>query len=233
MASSLVAHEQSDRIIGRLGEMRRFSAGMVLAEAGTPIKNVFLVRSGLVSIVVPLQDGHAVEVAMAGAGLLLGGRCLYEHQTWLNAAVAQIEGSSLDIPLAEFAAAARSHAFLRTLAFQSEQHILAQAQQAAACNARHRVEQRLCTWLLRARELGGVDDLPFTQEFVASMLGAQRAGVSCAAGGLERAGLVEHRRGHIKIIDAIGMETRACECFRAVHDRTRRVDGAAAPAVAL
>ena len=205
--------------IARLGAPKPFEAGEVLAEAGSAINSVFWVQAGLASIVVPLEDGHSVEVAMAGSGVLLGSRCLYGDQAWLHTVTAQISGFGREIPSREFVTAATSHTVLRTLSFESEQVILTQAQQAAACNARHRVEQRLCTWLLRARECTRQDDLPFTQEFVASMLGAQRAGVSCAAAALEKSGLVEHRRGHIKIVDPAGMEARACECFRAVRDR--------------
>ena len=58
--------------------------------------------------------------------------------------------------------------------FRHEQTVYAQASQSAACMAAHQVEARLCRWLLRARDLAGTDDLQFTQEFLAEMLGVKR-----------------------------------------------------------
>jgi CRP-like cAMP-binding protein len=55
-----------------------------------------------------------------------------------------------------------------------EQVLLAQAQQAAGCNAGHTVEARMCRWLLQMRDLTQSDDLKLTQEFLAQMIGVRR-----------------------------------------------------------
>jgi CRP-like cAMP-binding protein len=43
------------------------------------------------------------------------------------------------------------------------------------------------------------DSFTLTQEFLAMMLGVQRTGVSAAAGGLQRADLIDYTRGHVTI----------------------------------
>ncbi len=48
-------------------------------------------------------------------------------------------------------------------------------------NAKHLVEERLCCWLLRTRDLIGEDTLPLTQEYIAQMLGVRRTSVTLAA----------------------------------------------------
>ena len=50
------------------------------------------------------------------------------------------------------------------------------------------------------------------------MLGLQRAGVSIHFSLLKKAGLIEHRRGHMTVINRAGLEDAACECYRAMRD---------------
>jgi DNA-binding transcriptional regulator YhcF (GntR family) len=57
------------------------------------------------------------------------------------------------------------------------------------------------------------DEFLLTQEFLAMMLGVQRTGVSLAAGGLQKAGLIRYRRGVVTILDRRGLRQRACECY--------------------
>jgi Mn-dependent DtxR family transcriptional regulator len=48
------------------------------------------------------------------------------------------------------------------------------------------------------------------------MLGVRREGVTESAGKLQRAGLIEYRRGRITVIDRRGLEARVCECYTVV-----------------
>lgn len=58
-----------------------------------------------------------------------------------------------------------------------------------------------------------------TQELVASMLGVRREGITEAAGNLQRAGYISHRRGHISVLDRAGLETCTCECYAVVKKK--------------
>ena len=101
--------------------------------------------------------------------------------------------------------------------------------QSTACNATHRIEQRLARWLLTAHDRVGKDQFPLTQEFVAMMLGAARPTVTIVAGTLQRAGLITYRRGLISILNREQLEEASCECYRVTADlleshlRRRRV----------
>jgi Mn-dependent DtxR family transcriptional regulator len=57
------------------------------------------------------------------------------------------------------------------------------------------------------------DEFPLTQELLALTLGVRRAGVTVAAGALQRAGLIRYKYGVVTIIDRPGLERRACECY--------------------
>ena len=104
-----------------------------------------------------------------------------------------------------------------------EQALFAQAQQSTACMANHEVDARLCRWLLRARDLSGSDHLPFTQEFLAEMLGVRRTSVTTVARTLQEAGMVKYTRGKIEILDVEGLREGACECYEKVKEQYRQL----------
>ena len=52
-----------------------------------------------------------------------------------------------------------------------------------------------------------------TQEFLAMMLGVRRASVANTASALQRAGLIQYKRGHVTILDRAGLLKRSCECY--------------------
>ena len=114
---------------------------------------------------------------------------------------------------AAFKGAALQSERLIAKVMRHEQTLFAQAQQSTACMAHHDVDARLCRWLPRARDLSGSDKLPFTQEFLAEMLGVQRTSVTAVARTLQEAGMVSYTRGKIEILDIEGLREGACECY--------------------
>jgi CRP-like cAMP-binding protein len=100
-----------------------------------------------------------------------------------------------------------------------EQTLFAQAQQSTACMANHEVDARFSRWLLRARDLSGSNHLPFTQEYLAEMLGVRRTSVTTVARTLQEAGMLKYVRGKIDILDVEGLREVACECYETVKEQ--------------
>jgi CRP-like cAMP-binding protein len=88
-----------------------------------------------------------------------------------------------------------------------------QVAQSAACNQFHSLEQRCCRWLLMTQDRMQSEEFLLTQEFLAMMLGVRRTGVSAAASGLQKAGLIRYTRGNVNVIDRDGLMQRTCECY--------------------
>jgi len=63
--------------------------------------------------------------------------------------------------------------------------------------------------------------LPLTHEFLAMMLGVNRAGVSIAAQILKRAGMIDYARGRVTITNRSALEETACECYATIQDELR------------
>ena len=57
------------------------------------------------------------------------------------------------------------------------------------------------------------------------MLGVRRSSVSVVAGILQRAGLINYPRGHIRIEDVEGLQEAACECYKTVQAHSDRLLG--------
>ena len=205
-----------------LFKAKSFGHGDVIAEAGQPIEDVWFVNSGMLSVIVPLQTGEAIEAGVVGADEVFGASGAFGMHFHINTAVGQMPGSAFVIACAALKkAVARSTTLSHALAAQ-EQFLLAQAQQTAACNARHAIPQRLATWLLRVRDRSQRDELNLTQEFLSQMLGVQRASVSIAAAQMQQSGLIRYKRGNVRIMDLQGLEQAACECYSAVRDQYQR-----------
>jgi CRP-like cAMP-binding protein len=90
--------------------------------------------------------------------------------------------------------------------------------QIAGCHRLHRAEERLARWLLMAQDRVQSDYLYFTQEFLAMMLGARRTTVTVVAGALQESGLIEYRRGHVKILNRENLAAAACECYQVISE---------------
>ena len=76
-----------------------------------------------------------------------------------------------------------------------------------------------------AHDRAGGDEFPMTQEFVAMMLGVRRAGISVAAGILQKAGVIRYGYGRVAVLDRAGLEAAACECYGTVRRQYERLLG--------
>ena len=54
--------------------------------------------------------------------------------------------------------------------------------------------------------------MPLTQEHVGVIFSVQRTTVNRSAGKLQDSGLIQYRRGSVRIINPKRMELRSCEC---------------------
>jgi len=193
----------------------------VLFDAGATVDRVYFPSGSIVSLVVTLSTGEMIEAAMVGKDGIVGASAALDGKISLSRAIVQIGGDAMTCELDVIRKAAMQSHSLLALLIRHEQTVYAQAQQSAACNATHDVEARLCRWMLRARDLSGSDTLPFTQEFLAEMIGVGRTSVSIVAHTLQQAGLIKYARGRIQIVNLEGLQEAACECYGTVNSHYR------------
>jgi CRP-like cAMP-binding protein len=197
--------------------------GSVLYNAGEPIHRVFFPDSGIISSVVELASGQAIEIAMIGRDTVAGGLFALDGKVSLYKGIVQLAGSGWSVDVDKLrAAASASPSFARSLVVH-EQIVFAQAQQAAACNAVHSLEARMARWLLYVRELIDGETLQLTQEFLSQILGVQRSSISLVAARLQQRGLIHYRRGRLVIERLDDLRKVACECYDAVKSHRDRL----------
>ena len=194
----------------------QLTRGDALYQAGDPIRRVYFPDSGIISSMVELASGQAIEIAMIGRDTVAGGMFAMDGKTSLNKAVVQMPGAGWAVDVDKLRGLAeRSPTFARALVIH-EQIVFAQAQQSAACNAVHSLEERMARWLLYVRDLIDGDTLQLTQEFLSQILGVQRSSVSLVATRLQQRGLIHYRRGRMELVKLDALSNVACECYSAV-----------------
>jgi CRP-like cAMP-binding protein len=195
----------------------------ILYESGEFIPSIYFPTKAVISLVVTLATGETSEAAMVGRDGAAGIASALDGKIAINRAIVQLSGEAFSCDPAAFRGVAMQSENLISIVMRHEQTIFAQAQQSTACMANHDVEARLCRWLLRARDISGSDELPFTQEFLGEMLGVRRTSVTIVAKRLQATGMIKYTRGHIQILDVEGLQDATCECFETVKQQYRQL----------
>lgn len=200
-------------------------ARQVLLEPDRPIRSVYFPLTGVLAETVRMADGATVEVNLVGregvAGLaaLLGGeRAPIEVATL-------VPGVFLRLPVdAATDALAHDEPLLDRLHLYT-QAVLNVRAYSVGCDRLHSIHARLARWLLKTHDRVDGDEFDLTHDLLALMLGVARPSVTVNAIAMQRDGLIEYRRGHVRVVNRPGLERAACECYWGVRAEFERLLG--------
>ena len=201
------------------------SHGQVIIFPDEPIEFIYFPLNSLLSLVTLMEDGSTVEASSIGCEGMAGLPILLDAGTTPMQILTQIPGEAVRIRANIVKQEFDRGGALQKLLYRYIHTIIVIGSQSAACNRLHHLEARLCRWLLMSSDGVGSTELPLTQEFLATMLGVRRAGVTEAASQLQSKGLIRYQRGYIQIIDTKSLETAACECYGIVKTEYDRLFG--------
>jgi len=194
--------------------------GQIIDRVDGPIKYLYFMNRGMVSLVKTMNDGRTVEIEAVGIEGITDPNAIFGViDTALLESIVQIPGTAFRIHRDVLRRELERDADLRVLMHGYARFVVNQIIQTAACNRLHSLEERCCRWLLTAHDNALSDSFPLTHEFLAMMLGVHRAGVSIAAKLLQKAGLIRYRRGEMTITDRAGLVETACECYGVIRDQ--------------
>lgn len=199
----------------------------VLAEAGALTRHVYFPSASFVSLIAELDTHHRVEVGMAGCEGMVGMQLALGLRHDPLRAIVQGAGQAWRVPAGAFQQQLGHDLALRDRLLRYAAVLMGQRANAAACMRYHEIGPRLSRWLLMSQDRARSDAFPVTQEFLATMLGVRRVGVTGAAVALQKRGLIRYHRGQLAVLDRAGLEAAACSCYAA--DRRTYTDLMGAP----
>jgi len=189
-----------------------------LYEPNAKIEYVYFPNSGLISLVVVMEDGKTVEVAVLGREGFAGVPSIFGLWRSPIREIVQIAGDGFRMSARALRQTLPSSPVLFETMGRYSMVLGMQISQTAACNRLHDIERRLARWLLMAQDRVDTGVVAITHDFLATMLGTDRPSVSLAAAGLQRKGIIDYVRGAVKILNRKGLEASACECFNAIQE---------------
>ena len=192
----------------------------VLFDAGDEVGHVSFPLAGMVSLLVVLNNGDAIETATIGREGVVGAMAgLGLHKSRVRAVV-QLPGVFARISATQFRRAVSGSKAISEMCVRYNEALLAQARITAACNISHGIEARFCRWLLQSRDCAESDVVALTQEFLSEMLGVRRSSVTEVAVKLQEKGVISYSRGIINVVDLAKLKELSCECYETLRSDT-------------
>ena len=197
--------------------------GQVLYESGSTLSHIYFPTTAIVSLLYVMENGASAEIAVVGNEGLVGISLFMGGESTPSRAVVQSAGEGFRMPADKIKHEFNHFGPVMHLLLRYTQALITQMSQTAVCNRHHSLDQQLCRWLLLSLDRLHSNELVMTQELIANMLGVRREGVTEAARRLQEAKLISYARGHIQVLNRVGLEQRSCECYGVVKKEYDRL----------
>lgn len=198
--------------------MRELEAGQLLYAglAQDEVKYVYFPVTAVTSMSTVLSDGDFVEALPVGYEGLAGFQVIFGSARILEQWICAVPGTVAQMSVTDFWRLLNSNAQWGRILLCYGQSLITALAVYVACNAKHSVFERSAKLLLQSHDRARTDEFPMTHEFLATMLGVRRAGVSTVAAELQRKGCISYVRGRMSITNRETLEQEACECYATI-----------------
>ena len=175
---------------------------------------VYFPESAVVSHLYLLKSGGETAAALIGNDGVVGLSAVFESRPPTYCTRVMIGGDGLRVKTQVIKQEFARGESLQRLILNYMSKRLAQLSQRAVCNGRHKLADRLCTWLLMIDDRTVDGTLPLTHADIANQLGAQRAVITGCCHALRTRAMISYKRGQITNLDRKELEAAACECYQ-------------------
>lgn len=175
--------------------------GQTLQAAKRPITHAYFPIKGLLSILMKATVEESIEIGVTGFDGVAGVQLLLGGSTSTYTFLCKVPGLAYQIDAETLRGAFGESAVIRAVLMRYIDSFMAQVAAIAATNARCSIEQRLARALLMALDRLPSDEILLTHDYIASLLGVRRPGITAASRTLEQAGAIKSARGRITVVD--------------------------------
>jgi CRP-like cAMP-binding protein len=195
--------------------------GAVLQAENEPVDLVHFPLAGTVSMFATMRNGTCIETVMVGRNGAVGLSLCSDFATSPGRVLVSQPGSAMVIEASKLRTLMRDREGIRNSILAYQENLFADMQQTAACNALHRIEQRVARWLLQTFDLVDCAPLLLTQELLAQSTGVRRTTITLVARKLQDNGSIRYRRGRVELLNRASLAAWTCECYEAIRRRNR------------
>ncbi len=147
--------------------------GNILYRAGEPIHHVYFPTDSIISLMMPIDGGATLEVALIGNEGMYGIPLMLGVEVSAVNVVVQGAGRAWRMDADSFRNELKSSPTLQHTLNRYVYVSMRQLAQTAACNRFHLLEARLARWILMTRDRIHSDEFYITHKFLAQMLGVR------------------------------------------------------------
>jgi CRP-like cAMP-binding protein len=194
-------------------------AKQVLYHPNARITEIYFPETCVTAMLTVMEDGSTIESATVGR----------EGASWISASfksptmpcqtMVAIAGDAYKIPTEVVESEIKKNGeFHNTLSHYSHT-LLIQTLRSTACNGLHTLTQRCARWILTVLDRTDLDHFVMTHEFLASLLGVHRPGISELVERLSTQGILQNTRGQFRVADREKLERASCECYGIMREQ--------------
>jgi CRP-like cAMP-binding protein len=185
----------------------------ILYEPADKVRHVYFPRDqALAAHIVLMPDGSAIEAAMVGSEGVVEGIGSHGNRPSYCRVTVTNGGDFYRISAGVLQDIKAQSPHMSDLFERYADCQMAQLLQSVACNATHSIEQRAASWLAAAMDRKGNGDISLTQDQFGTLLGVGRTYVSRVIGRMKDHGVIDTRRGGIRILDRRRLDHASCAC---------------------
>lgn len=204
--------------------VHKFPAGKVLFGTQQAISALYFPIDCVIHLIYEIYDGDEVQIACLGSHDVCGDAIFVGHKKSPLRAEMLFPGEVLMLPAKEALYWFNNDRDFREPILKASAKTSHQMLQKVACYRFHTIQQQLCCWLLEVADKIDAPILDVTHEQIGHLLGVRREGVSEAAHKLQLQGVIDYKRGHIKIVDRKRLELLTCECYNDLKQLNRLIN---------
>ncbi len=193
----------------RLVSLRK---GDILFRVGERIRCIYFPVGAVVSKSTELADGFGVQTLVLGNTSLVGIGALGDGVSFNTATVIE-SGLAYELDLKHLQHEYSCGGAFVHILMTGVRYEFAEMSQSLICSKRHSLTQQLARWILTVCDRSANTTITASHSEIGFWLGFRREGVSIALRMLANAGLITYVRRRVDVIDRLGLERLACECY--------------------